>query len=75
MKITQILYFDCTSIDKDSCYNGDCIGRVDYHNGLLIPSIGSMMRFQSGKYDGFYKVVNHIYFEEYELLRINLEKV
>ena len=46
----------------------------EYKNNMLIPDKESYVRIDSGKYDGVYEVVNHVYYNSTKTLRINLLK-
>lgn len=54
---------------------GDIISESNYHNGMYLPQTGSKVRFDSGKYNGIYEVVELVFCDATKLLRIKVIKV
>lgn len=54
---------------------GDIISESNYHNGMYLPQTGSKVRFDYGKYNGIYEVVELVFCDTTKLLRIKVKKV
>lgn len=54
---------------------GKIISESDYRDGMYLPQVGTKVRFDSGKYDGIYDVVEWVFCDSAKLLRIKVKKI
>lgn len=78
-EIKVVQFYDITDArftvhDGKTLLVGDIVSENTYYNGMFLPPIHSTVRFQSGKYDGFYDVVDWIFSDSTKMLRIKVRK-
>jgi hypothetical protein len=53
---------------------GSVMTEVDYRDGMFLPPVGTIVRFQSVEYNGFYRVISWMYLDNTGVLRLTVEK-
>ena len=73
MEIKYIQLYDCCGKGANTIF-GNIIEEIEYHDGYWMPTVGSLIRMDSGGYNGIYEVVAVIYNKSTKLVRIKMEK-
>jgi hypothetical protein len=74
MEIKYIQLYDCLGYGADTQFGKIMEEREFTDNHLWIPTVGNLIRMDSGKYNGLYEVVAVIYNKPTKLVRIKMEK-
>lgn len=73
MEIKYIQLYDCLGKGAHTCL-GKIMEEREYKDGFWIPTIGDMIRMDSGEFNGLYAVVAVIYNKSTKLIRVKMEK-
>jgi len=75
MEIRYVQLYDC--LGKGAKTNlGKIMEEIEYHDGYWMPTVGSLIRMDSGEYNNvLYEVVAVIYNKSTKLVRVKMEKM
>ena len=73
MEIKYIQLYDCLGKGAYTCF-GKIMEEHEYKDGFWIPTIGNLIRMDSGEFNGMYTVVAVIYNKSTKVIRVKMEK-
>ena len=79
-EVKVVQFYDITDArftvhDGKTLLVGDIISENEYRSDMYLPPIHSSIRFQAGKYDGVYEVMDWVFSDSTKLLRIKVRKI